>query len=205
MTVRSFQIRVADDVLSDLRSRLIRTRFTEASDTEFWAAGTDPGYLRDLVAYWADGFDWRAAERALNAYPHYLAEVGGRWVHFVHLRGQVAAGAPAPLPLIMTHGWPSSFVEMLQAATLLADPAGRGGDPAVAFDVVVPSLPGFLYSELPQGPPSRPESAGIAVIGGACLRADQFDCGEVGTVAGGVARQKPVSANGGVCADVEVR
>jgi hypothetical protein len=84
MTVKSFQICVADDVLSDLRSRLVRARFTEASDTEFWAAGTDPGYLRDLVAYWADGFDWRAAERALNAYPHYLAEVGGRCVHFVH-------------------------------------------------------------------------------------------------------------------------
>jgi pimeloyl-ACP methyl ester carboxylesterase len=155
MTVKFFQIRVADDVLSDLRSRLVRARFTEASDTEFWAAGTDPGYLRDLVTYWADGFDWREAERALNAYPHYLAEVGGRWVHFVHLRGKVAAGAPAPLPLIMTHGWPSSFVEMLQAARLLADPASSGGDPADAFDVVIPSLPGFLYSELPQGPFTR--------------------------------------------------
>ena len=93
MTVKSFQICVADDVLSDLRSRLVRARFTEASDTEFWGAGTDPRYLRDLVTYWADGFDWRAAERALNAYPHYLAEVGGRWVHFVHLRGKVAAGS----------------------------------------------------------------------------------------------------------------
>jgi hypothetical protein len=76
MTVKSFQICVADDVLSDLRSRLVRTRFTEASDTEFWAAGTDPGYLRNLVAYWAAGFDWGAAERALNAYPHCCGTFG---------------------------------------------------------------------------------------------------------------------------------
>lgn len=72
-------------------------------------------------------------------------------MHFVHLRGKVAAGAPAPLPLIMTHGWPSSFVEMLQAAKLLADPTSSGGDPAAAFDVVVPSLPGFLDSSSRRG------------------------------------------------------
>jgi len=115
MTVESFRIRVSDDILNDLRLRLRRTRFTAASDTAFWAAGTDPGYLRELVAYWADGFDWRAAERALNTYPHYVAEVAGWRVHFVHLRGEAATGAPPPLPLIMTHGWPSSFAEMLQS------------------------------------------------------------------------------------------
>jgi pimeloyl-ACP methyl ester carboxylesterase len=155
MTVKPFQIDVSDDILRDLRDRLARTRFTAASDAAFWAAGTDPGYLRDLVSYWADGFDWRAAEKVLNSYPHYVAEVAGRRVHFVHLRGQVAEGAPAPLPLVMTHGWPSSFVEMLQAARLLADPGSNGGDPADAFDVVVPSLPGFLYSELPRLPFTR--------------------------------------------------
>ena len=155
MTVKPFQIDVSDDILRDLRDRLVRTRFTAASDAAFWAAGTDPGYLRDLVSYWADGFDWRAAEKVLNSYPHYVAEVAGRQVHFVHLRGQVAEGAPPPLPLVMTHGWPSSFVEMLQAARLLADPGSNGGDPADAFDVVVPSLPGFLYSELPRLPFTR--------------------------------------------------
>jgi pimeloyl-ACP methyl ester carboxylesterase len=152
MTVEPFRICVSDDVLSDLRLRLARTRFTAASDPAFWAAGTDPGYLRELVAYWADGFDWRAAERALNSYPHYVAEVAGRRVHFVHLRGKAREGAPSPLPLIMTHGWPSSFVEMLQAGRLLAEPAG---DRAGSFDVVIPSLPGFLYSELPDGPFTR--------------------------------------------------
>ncbi|WP_433417833.1 epoxide hydrolase family protein [Microtetraspora malaysiensis] len=155
MTAKPFQISVSDDVLNDLRARLARTLFTAASDTTYWAAGTDPGYLRELVTYWADGFDWRAAETALNAYPHHIAEIAGQQVHFVHLRGRGAEGAPAPLPLILTHGWPSSFVEMLRVAELLADPAGHGGDPADAFDVVIPSLPGFLYSELPQGPFTR--------------------------------------------------
>jgi pimeloyl-ACP methyl ester carboxylesterase len=155
MTAKSFRICVSDDVLNDLRMRLARTRFTAASDPAFRAAGTDPGYLRELVTYWADGFDWRAAERVLNTYPHYVAEVAGRRVHFVHLRAAAREGTPGPLPLIMTHGWPSSFVEMLQAGRLLADPASAGRDGADAFDVVIPSLPGFLYSELPHGPFTR--------------------------------------------------
>ncbi|ARX81696.1 epoxide hydrolase [Streptomyces alboflavus] len=155
MTVTPFRIAVPDDVLSDLRARLTRTRFTTASDATSWAAGTDPAYLRDLVAYWADGFDWRAAETALNAFPHQVAEVAGSPLHFIHLRARRPEGAPAPLPLVLSHGWPSSFVEMLGVARRLADPAAHGGDPADAFDVVVPSLPGFLYSGLPQGPFTR--------------------------------------------------
>ncbi|WP_214412134.1 epoxide hydrolase family protein [Sphaerisporangium fuscum] len=155
MTATPFTVSVSDDVLDDLRDRLRRTRFTSASDAAYWAAGVDPGYLRELVAYWADGFDWRAAETALNDFPHFLAEVDGRRVHFVHLRGRRPEGAPAPLPLVLTHGWPSSFVEMLRVARPLADPAAYGGDPADAFDVVIPSLPGFLYSEPPDGPFTR--------------------------------------------------
>lgn len=195
MTVSQFQIHVPDDVLADLRARLRRTLFTSASDSAYWTAGTDPGYLRDLVAYWADGFDWRRAEAGLNAFPQYTAEVAGRRVHFVHLRarrpggiqttpttqapdssqapgnaqapdnaqapggGQAQGGGQAPgggqaggpLPLVLSHGWPSSFVEMLRVAPLLADPP----DPDDAFDVVIPSLPGFLYSDLPKGPWTR--------------------------------------------------
>ncbi|MCX4670606.1 epoxide hydrolase N-terminal domain-containing protein [Streptomyces sp. NBC_01381] len=150
-----FRVAVSDDVLNDLRTRLKRTLFTVPSDSTYWAAGTDPGYLRELVAYWADEFDWRAAEAALNAFPQYVAEVAGRRVHFVHLRGRRPEGAPAPLPLVLSHGWPSSFVEMLRVAERLADPAAHGGDPADAFDVVVPSLPGFLHSELPREPFTR--------------------------------------------------
>src|ERR1700722_17508539 len=113
MTATPFQIRVPEETLSDLRQRLRRTAFTGASDPVAWKAGTDPGYLRGLVAYWADGFDWRAAESALNAYPHFTAEVAGRRVHFVHLRAQGGEGGPAAMPLILTHGWPSSFVELM--------------------------------------------------------------------------------------------
>ncbi|SCG76157.1 epoxide hydrolase family protein [Micromonospora coxensis] len=155
MTATAFRISVPDDVLDDLRSRLVRTRFTTASDTTAWAAGVDPGQLRDLVDHWAHGFDWRAAEAALNTFPHYLAEIAGARVHFVHLRAERPAGTPAPLPLVLTHGWPSSFVEMLAVARRLADPVGHGADAADAFDVVVPSLPGFLYSEPVRGPFTR--------------------------------------------------
>ncbi|MEU7900673.1 epoxide hydrolase family protein [Nonomuraea sp. NPDC049152] len=151
MAVKPFQITVSDDVLTDLRARLARTLYTTASDEAYWAAGVDPGYLRELVSYWADGFDWRAVETALNNFPHYVADVDGRRVHFVHVRGRRAEGAPEPLPLVLTHGWPSSFVEMLRVSRLLADPAAHGGDPADAFDVVIPSLPGFLFSDLPRG------------------------------------------------------
>lgn len=147
MTVTPFQIAVADDVLEDLRARLARTRFTSASDEAYWAAGVDPGYLRSLVAYWADGFDWRAAEARLNAFPQFVADVAGRRVHFVHLRGSRTGS----LPLVLTHGWPSSFVEMLRVAPLLT------GD----FDVIIPSLPGFLFSELPREPFTR---RGVAEI-----------------------------------------
>jgi pimeloyl-ACP methyl ester carboxylesterase len=150
MSASRFHVDVSDGVLSDLRARLRRTRFSPASSPQPWAAGTDPAYLRSLVGYWADGFDWREAERQLNLLPHHLADIDGQRIHFLHIR---AAGERPSLPLILTHGWPSSFVEMLPLVPLLTDPARFGGDPADAFDVVIPSLPGFLFSELP---PDRP-------------------------------------------------
>ncbi|MGW1990958.1 epoxide hydrolase family protein [Embleya sp. NPDC001921] len=161
MAVETFRISVSDDVLHDLRTRLRRTLFTTASDSTRWAAGVDPGHLRELVAYWADDFDWRAAEAALNAHPQYTAQVAGTRVHFVHLEAARAEGAPAAMPLILTHGWPSSFVEMLRVAGPLTDPAAYGGDYTDAFDVVIPSLPGFLFSELPRGSFTR---RGVAEI-----------------------------------------
>ncbi|RZU72880.1 pimeloyl-ACP methyl ester carboxylesterase [Micromonospora kangleipakensis] len=155
MTFTPFRIDVSDEVLDDLRARVARTRFTDRSGDRPWQGGADPDYLRDLVSYWADGFDWRAREAELNALPHYRAKIGGRRLHFVRVAGKRPAGAPAPLPLILSHGWPSSFVEMLPLVDRLTDPARYGGDPAEAFDVVVPSLPGFLWSELPEGPLTR--------------------------------------------------
>src|SRR6185312_17161970 len=107
MSVSPFRIDVSDAVLDDLRARLARTRFTDRSGHRQWQGGTDPDYLRDLVSYWHDGFDWRAREAALNAYPQYLALVGGRKLHFVHVRADRPAGTPAPPPLLLSHGWPS--------------------------------------------------------------------------------------------------
>ncbi|MET8550157.1 epoxide hydrolase family protein [Micromonospora zamorensis] len=149
MSFSSFRIDVSDAVLDDLRARLARTRFTDRSGTRPWQGGVDPDYLRDLVSYWHDGFDWRAREAELNAYSQHLALVGGRKLHFLHVRAARPAGTPAPLPLLLSHGWPSSFVEMLPLVDRLTSPAGGG------FDVVVPSLPGFGFSEVPDEPVTR--------------------------------------------------
>jgi pimeloyl-ACP methyl ester carboxylesterase len=128
-----FAIDVDDDVLADLRSRLASTRFTERS-APGWGGGVDPDYLREFVRYWADDFDWRAAESRLNTYPQFRA----RGQHFVHVRRDDTRP-----PVLLAHGWPSSFVEMLPLLDLLDT------------DVVIPSLPGFLFSDLPQGPLTR--------------------------------------------------
>jgi pimeloyl-ACP methyl ester carboxylesterase len=159
MTFSPFRIDVSDEVLDDLRARLARTRFTDRSSDQPWQAGADPDYLQELVSYWVDGFDWRARQAELNALPHYQAQIGGRRMHFLRVPGARAAGTPAPPPLILSHGWPSSFVEMLPLVDRLTNPAKYGSDPADAFDVVVPSLPGFLYSQLPQGPLTRASMA----------------------------------------------
>ena len=146
MDIQPFTIEVADDVLADLRRRLTATRWPDEVDDAGWDYGTNLTYLKGLVAYWRDGFDWRAQEATLNQYAQYRANVDGVGVHFVHERGR----GPHPLPLIITHGWPSSFAQMLKIVPLLTDPARYGGDPADAFDVVVPSLPGFGFSDRPR-------------------------------------------------------
>ena len=152
-----FTIDVPDSVLEDLRARLARTRLPPRTPGGRWVAGTDPDYLRELLAYWAGGFDWRAREQTLNAVPHYRADIDGRLVHYIHVPGVGAPGGPPPLPLLLTHGWPSTFAEMLPLVSLLTDPGRHGGDPADAFDVVVPSLPGHIFSDLPPaGPVTRP-------------------------------------------------
>lgn len=121
-----------DAVLTDLRERLGKTRYTTPAPSY---AGVPPERLRSIVEYWRDDFDWRNQEERLNSYPQFLADVGGTPVHFVHVR----SATPGALPIILTHGWPYSFVEMLPLVDELRD-----------FDVVVPSLPGYGYSELPR-------------------------------------------------------
>lgn len=140
-----FTIAVPDDVLTDLHRRLRATRWPDAVDGGGWDYGADLRYLQELVAYWIDGFDWRAQERRLNRLPQFLARIDGLGIHFVHVRGR----GPAPIPLVLTHGWPSSFIELEPIVGPLADPASHGGDPRDAFDVVVPSMPGFGFSERP--------------------------------------------------------
>jgi pimeloyl-ACP methyl ester carboxylesterase len=132
-----FRIDVPESVLDDLMARLANARFTTPSSTTSWGAGTDPDYLRELVSRWGDGFDWRAREEELNRLPQYIVD----GVHFVHLRR-------SGKPLLLCHGWPSSFVEMLPLVDRLAD-----------FDLVVPSMPGFLWSALPDGPLTRESMA----------------------------------------------
>src|SRR6266516_3531440 len=143
-----FTVQVPVEVLDDLRSRLARTRWPDRLPYPGWAAGADIGYLRELVAYWASRFDWRAQERHLNSFAQFTADIDGQRVHFVHQRG----GGPDPFPLVLTHGWPGSFAELLKLVPLLTDPASHGGDARDSFDVVIPSLPGYAFSAPPAAP-----------------------------------------------------
>jgi pimeloyl-ACP methyl ester carboxylesterase len=143
-----FAIRVQDDVLDDLRERLARTRWPGPAPQPGWAYGVDAEYLRELADYWVGSYDWRTHERRLNAFPQYTADIDQQTVHFVHQRGR----GRNPFPLILTHGWPSSFVELLKLAPLLTDPAAHGGDETDSFDVVIPSLPGYAFSSRPPRP-----------------------------------------------------
>jgi pimeloyl-ACP methyl ester carboxylesterase len=140
-----FTIQIAEDVLSDLQQRLQRTRWPDEIEGAGWDYGTNREYLQLLVAYWRDGYDWRKQERLLNRFPQFQAIVDGFRLHFLYLKGQ----GPRPLPLILSHGWPGSFFEFYKVVEPLADPARHGGVAEDAFDVVVPSLPGYGFSERP--------------------------------------------------------
>jgi pimeloyl-ACP methyl ester carboxylesterase len=137
--------------LEDLRARLRATRWPDAPQDAGWSLGTDVGYLRQLVAYWADGFDWPAQEAALAALPRFLVTLSGLRIHFVQARAVAPAGPV--LPLVLNHGWPDSFWRYTKVIPLLTDPGAHGADPADAFDVVVPDMPGYGYSDRPAGPP----------------------------------------------------
>jgi len=140
--VEPFSIDVSDEVLTDLRARLVNTRLPDRSPAPTWEHGTDRDYLDGLIGYWHEQFDWRAAERELNRFAHFRATLDGMRIHFVHERARHGDG----IPLILTHGWPSNFVELLPLVPLLTDPAAHGID-GPAFDLVIPSLPGYGFSE----------------------------------------------------------
>jgi pimeloyl-ACP methyl ester carboxylesterase len=143
-----FTIHVPDDVLADLRGRLARARWPDQVPDGGWQYGTDLAYMKDLVEYWRDRYDWRAHEATLNAWPQYTVPIGDVALHFAQARGV----GPKPLPLLLSHGWPGSIWEFHTLIPLLTDPGAHGADPADAFTVVAPSLPGYAFSFRPDQP-----------------------------------------------------
>jgi pimeloyl-ACP methyl ester carboxylesterase len=140
-----FSIEVPASEIDDLRARLHRTRWPEAATVNDWSQGVPLDYLRNLCRYWLDEYDWSSREKYLNSFPQFRTEIDGLGIHFLHVPSPHADA----LPLVLTHGWPGSFVEFLEAVGPLADPSAHGGDPADAFHVVVPSLPGYAFSDKP--------------------------------------------------------
>lgn len=149
MPIEPFTLHVDDAELADLRARIRSTRWPPNAPGPAWGQGADSAYLKHLLAYWADGFDWRTQERELNRLHHYRTRVDDVQLHFVHEKARNGKG----IPLILSHGWPSCFIEWLPMAPLLTDPVAHGID-GPAYDVVIPSLPGYGYSE-------RPERTGV--------------------------------------------
>src|SRR5258708_4941624 len=146
MNVQPFTIKVRQEVLDDLRERLARTRWTDEIEGAGWDYGTDLSYLKSLVDYWQNDFDWRAQEVKLNQFAQFRAEIDGLGIHFIHERGK----GPNPLPIVLTHGWPDSFYRSYKLIPMLTDPARYGGDPSDSFDVIVPSIQGFGFSDRPK-------------------------------------------------------
>jgi epoxide hydrolase len=144
--INPFRIDIPRADLDDLRDRLARTRWGGQLPGEGWSRGVPVEYLKSLAEYWRDKYDWRAAERQLNEFPQFTTEIDGLRLHFLHVRSP----EPDALPLILTHGWPNSFVEFTKTIGLLTDPRAHGADPSQAFHVVIPSVPGFAFSEAPR-------------------------------------------------------
>jgi pimeloyl-ACP methyl ester carboxylesterase len=143
--IQPFEIDVPAAALADLRDRLARTRWPEKEPVGDWSQGVPLGYLQDLCRYWAEDYDWPARQERLNSFAQYRTAIDGLGIHFLHVRSP-HAGA---LPLVITHGWPGSVVEFLEVIGPLTDPPAYGGDPADAFHVVAPSLPGYAWSDKP--------------------------------------------------------
>jgi epoxide hydrolase len=140
--IRPFRINVRQAALDDLMAKLDATRWPAPLPGDGWDTGVPTTWLRTLAEYWRSGYDWRAAERELGAIPQFITTIDGQNIHFLHVR----SAEPDALPLVLTHGWPGSIVEFLDVIGPLTDPAAHGGDPADAFHVVIPALPGFGFS-----------------------------------------------------------
>ena len=155
-TPEPFTVDIPERALIDLDERLRRWRPPVAiADNGSWASGTDPDFLAGLVDHWRHGYDWNRCQEAINRWPNYRVDIGPQRLHFIREPGTEVEGAPRPRPLVVTHGWPGSIVEFLHVIDALAHPEAQGGDPLDAFDVIVPSLPGYGFS----GPPIRADGS----------------------------------------------
>ena len=143
MAAQPYKIEIPDSVLDDLKSRLERTRWPDELPGTGWDYGSNLDYVKELVEYWRTKFDWHAQEKLINSFSHFKSKVDGLNIHFIHEKGK----GPNPMPLVITHGWPGTFFEMYKVIPMLSDPASHGGDPADAFDVVAPSMPGYGFSD----------------------------------------------------------
>jgi pimeloyl-ACP methyl ester carboxylesterase len=142
MAITPFRIDIPEAALHDVQRRLAAARWTQDFANDDWQYGANVAYLRSLAAYWHDEYDWRAAEARMNAFSHFKTEIDAVPIHFLHQPGC----GPKPMPLILNHGWPWTFWDYHKIIGPLSDPASHGGDPADAFDVIVPSLPGYGFS-----------------------------------------------------------
>jgi len=148
MEITPFHVNVPNEILDDLAMRLKSTRWPDELPNSGWDYGANRAYIKGLLDYWGSEFNWRIQEEAMNGFRNFRANINGLNIHFIHERGK----GPNPLPIIITHGWPSSFYEMLKIIPLLTDPASHGGKSEDSFDVVVPSLPGYGFSDRPNRP-----------------------------------------------------
>ena len=145
MSVTPFRINVPSEEIADLKTRILATRWPSVISGSAWAMGMDLGYLESLARYWVSEFDWAVVEADLNGLPQFLADTRYGKVHFVHFRGT----GPSPLPIILSHGWPSTYAELVPLGRRLADPSSYGHPNAPSFDVIIPSLPGYAFSPAP--------------------------------------------------------
>ncbi len=142
-TMIPFKIEVPESVLEDLKTRLKMTRWTDNPEGDQWSFGTNATYLKELMNYWQNSYDWRKQEAMLNQFPQFKAKVDGVDIHFVYVKGK----GTNPKPLILTHGWPDSFFRYYKVIPMLTDPEAYGGKAEQSFDVIVPSVPGFGFSD----------------------------------------------------------
>ena len=143
--IQPFTVRVPESVLDDLTRRLALTRWPDEVAGSGWEYGSNLTYMHELIDYWHDKFDWRAEEKAINQFTHFRTEIDGHGIHFIHMRGK----GKDPMPIILLHGWPGSFLQMMKIIPLLSDPESHDATSADAFDVIVPSLPGYGFSDRP--------------------------------------------------------